>query len=132
MLSTVVRSLGHDAPMKPTHVHHPCTKWVGETSSNFEWLLLHCEEIFREYTRRYHKIHATEHKLHWIRDQKVRPKEGPLTPFAQAIRFPDLIGPDPVVSYRLYYVVDKVRFAKWAHGPTPKWWTDFWSTGRLI
>ncbi len=38
MLSTTCSILGAEAPYKPTHANHPCTKWVRESWENFGWL----------------------------------------------------------------------------------------------
>jgi hypothetical protein len=123
ILSTVFWKMGHQAPMKPTHHNHPCTIWAGETRSNFEWLLLHGLTIFDEFYFRRDKIHKSEAKLLKIAESNIRPTDGPLTPFAQAIKYPELRGPDIVEAYRKFYVVDKARFAAWKWGrSSPDWW----------
>jgi hypothetical protein len=126
ILSTVLHKLGHPAPMRSTHTNHPCTLWAGQTSSNFEWLIVHGLEICDEYTRRYGRTHATQHKLDVIALSQHRPKSGPLTPFVQCMKkYPELICDDPVKAYRAFYVVDKSRFAKWNKTRSaPKWYVD--------
>lgn len=48
--------------------------------------------------------------------------QGELTEFAQAM--PDECRqPNVVLAYRIYYKVDKSRFAKWDRGrEAPSWW----------
>jgi len=96
---------------KHTHVNHPCGKWVRASLSNYEWLLRHACELCNEYTRRYGKVHKTEHIIASL-EQPDLPDLG-LTPFAQAMpeQYRDA---DPVKAYRAYYIGEKARFAKWA------------------
>ena len=48
MLSTVCRLRGIPLGYKPTHIHHPCTKWVGMSKENFLWALNHGLGLCRE------------------------------------------------------------------------------------
>ena len=60
LLSTALRHHGSDAPYKATHVHHPCTKWVCQSRSNYMWLLQHFSALCGEYTKRYGKVHKSQ------------------------------------------------------------------------
>jgi hypothetical protein len=42
---------------KNAHVNHPSTKWVRESSDNFESLVYHTLAMMEEYTERFNKIH---------------------------------------------------------------------------
>ena len=42
-------------PYKSTHPHHPCTRWAGDTSTNFDWLCMHGLALCDEYYFRYQK-----------------------------------------------------------------------------
>ena len=122
MLCTVARSKGHDdAPYRATHANHPCTKWVGHSRRNWEWLIEHTQALCQEYTRRYKKIHKCEAVLQWAKGLAIALPDTGLTPFALAM--PDIYKvKDPVQSYRNYYLGDKSRFAKWKTGNVPGWW----------
>lgn len=114
-------------PYEPTHVNHPCNKWVRERSANYQWLWLHGMELCREYTRRYDKIHKTQDLMMCLRTvPEFNP--GPMTPHVICIKMSDpvlsymcTIPGDPVRSYRLFYNLDKVRFARWRHSEKPSW-----------
>ena len=42
-------------PYKSTHPHHLCTRWAGDTSTNFDWLCMHGLALCDEYYFRYQK-----------------------------------------------------------------------------
>lgn len=54
----------HDAMMRSTHANHPSTVWGRTSSHNFAWMLANTEALFKEYTRRYGKTHASEQRLY--------------------------------------------------------------------
>ena len=89
------------------------------------WLVAHAKALCSEYTARYKKIHATEAIIDWfIANPPDLPDRG-LTPFVIAIKDSKYHMPDPVSSYRAYYVGDKARFAKWSpKAVAPHWWPD--------
>jgi hypothetical protein len=111
------------APYKHTHVNHPCSKWVRDSQSNYDWLVEHALEMCNEYTLRYKKIHKTQKVIEFCKNNPPSlPKVG-LTPFAIAIKDPVYHDVDPVISYKAYYIGDKSRFAKWApKSRPPSWW----------
>ena len=49
-------------PYKPTHLHHPVTKWVLASPRNAAWALQHFAALCAEYTRRFDRTHACETK----------------------------------------------------------------------
>ena len=89
---------------KVTHPHHSCQKWLQESPSNFNWLLLYTRAMCAEYTWRYGKIHAIYHlasRLPWLQGGYE------MTPFALAM--PEHFREeDPVRSYRNLYRYDKL------------------------
>lgn len=112
-------------PWTPTHVNHPCSKWVRESKENYQWTIEHGLALSREYTKRYGKIHAAQAVIEL--NNKIVPKnflKSGMTPFAIAIADTFYHVPnDPVTSYRSYYIGEKSRFAKWAPRATPPiWW----------
>jgi len=122
MLSTVAYAYGHTPRYRPTHTKHPCTLWVGESKSNWKWLVAHSLEMCREYTRRYGKVHKSQAVIQWCVDNQTGPSiDSGQTPFRLAM--PDIYKTNnPVESYRNYYLGEKSRFARWKTG-APSWWT---------
>jgi len=122
------------APYKRSHYKHPCTIWARTSRANYEWLVNHGRELAKEYTRRYGKIHSSHKVIAWCSDNIDKldfPEEG-LTEFGVAISddqncrmmisgFDDL---DVVEKYRMYYIFDKSRFAKWPEGKMPQWYKE--------
>lgn len=115
----------HDAMMgtqlmRATHANHPSTLWGRASSHNFAWMLANTEALFKEYTRRYGKIHASEQRLYALMplfEQCMEKLESDglvsLTPFALAM--PDeCLDVDAVTAYRKLYAhkaqqeIDKV------------------------
>ena len=111
------------APWKRTHYNHPCTVWTRASTENYKWLAVHGLELCAEYTKRYGKRHKSEDVLIWCAENiPASVPEGKLTPFAVAIKNPIYHKETAVESYRAYYLGEKIRFARWAHGESPKWW----------
>lgn len=113
-----------EAPYKRAYYHHPCSKWTRASMANYSWHLLLAEELSKEYTHRYGKIHKCNAAIEWCANHVLEldlPKIG-LTSFAQAM--PDQYKNDNVVqAYRAYYLGEKARFAKWRHARSaPDWW----------
>lgn len=77
-----------------------------------------------EFARRFGHVHASMLILKNIAEIDLDELSFPQkerTPFAQAM--PEHFrGPDAVAAYRRYYLTEKIRFARWAHGtPVPAW-----------
>jgi hypothetical protein len=101
--------------------NHPCTQWAGKTLDNYRWLCTLNAEMCKEYTRRYGRKHAGEEITRWYASNHPELPITGMTPFAQAMP-EDCKDPDAVIAYRNYYKKYKVKFAKWAHSETPRWW----------
>jgi hypothetical protein len=118
-------------PLKGGYHNHPCTRWVGENRSNFEWTCLHALALAEEYTMRYNKRHSCQNGIeHLCKMLEMIPK-GSQTEFAVAIsadqncrHHPAFDSSSVVDKYRLYYICDKVTFAKWTKRPIPEWFTQ--------
>jgi hypothetical protein len=103
---------------KMTHVGHPCTQWTQRVWGNYMWHSRLGLALCDEYTRRYGKIHKSHEYHRWL-NRHIPPTfegtvENPVgtTPFA--VCMPDECKvEDPVESYRQYYRMHKMRFAKW-------------------
>lgn len=142
----------HDDMMKSTHANHPSTQWGRASSHNFAWMLANTEALFKEYTSRYKRQHASESKLYSLMPlfeqcMELLEQEGKIEQTAFALAMPDDCKLScPVASYRKYYAhkakqeVDKVsvynvlvkrgcsprkpalRFV-WNKGTRPEWAT---------
>lgn len=104
MLSTVSQGqLGIiEGLYKPTHKNHPCTKWVGESESNWKWMIEYTAALCEEYTLRFGKRHKSQSVLEII--EKL-----PLTFTLKAKTKNCLVMPmefrtdEVVLSYRKFY-----------------------------
>ena len=124
MLSTVQRAHGNedDRLYRATHRHHPCTVWAGESVENYRWAWLLLCALLREYEYRYGRVHLTSRLRDLLADPPADLPSRGLTPFPQAM--PEQFrGDDPVAAYRRFYLLDKVRFARWTRRSAPEWWT---------
>ena len=108
-------------PLKGGYHNHPCTRWCGDSRSNFMWAARHAVELCQEYTRRFGKTHFCETGIRQLQGMAYMIPQGTLTPFAQAM--PDEYKRDDAVdAYRAYY--HSKTFARWDKGtPAPTWWS---------
>lgn len=129
MISTVYHLQNMNIPeylYKPTHINHPCNKWIRENINNFLYAVKLGKALYNEYQYRYNKPekHA-RNKLIFDYTDKVLPSFslGKLTPFALAI--PDKYKTNDVVeSYRHYYLREKSHLFKWTKREKPYWIKD--------
>lgn len=123
MMTTVHDRYGAtNLPYKPTHAKHPSTVWAGDNQLHYNWLRTLGLALCREYTHRYGKVHKTEKiikclwkapaampTIEWRDPPQCMPEECKVC--------------DTVTAYRNYYIIEKARFAKWAHfTKPPQWW----------
>ena len=107
-------------PYRPTHQNHPCVLWAKASQRNYLWLVEHGQELGREYTRRYGKVHKSSQVIDQLSTPPKSITRVGLTPFVQCL--PDLYrGPSTVEAYRNYYHGEKSHFATWKTQPPP-WW----------
>ena len=128
LLSTCCRFFGdtNTELYRSTHINHPSSKWIRESKDNYLWLKTHAEALQREYYNRYTKYHASH--LRCSKAVKTPPEGIPdigLTKFALAM--PDKYkSDDPIHSYRLYYIREKARFARWTTpSKVPDWFIAY-------
>ena len=100
--------------------NHPCSVWVRESLSNYNWLLELGFAISKEYTHRYSKIHKCHQVLLWAKENTLPVKDIGLTPFIQAMP-DDVQNKDTVTAYRNYYIEYKSHFCTWKNRPIPSW-----------
>jgi len=107
-------------PYKKTHINHPCNIWVRESLSNYLFLIKFTEELLKEYTYRYGKIHKCESYIRLMKDNLPNIKDIGFTKPAQAM--PDKYkNPDNTVdAYRNYYFFDKQHIHSWKKRDIPE------------
>lgn len=110
---------------KLTHANHPCTKWAGDTDSNFIWLLEHGASLAAEYTRRFNKQHKSWDVIN--RGYKIAAAlpVAACTPFANCTPYKST---PCVTAYRQYlnekWQTDR-RPPKWTNSSPPSWYVTY-------
>ena len=136
MLATVGIALGGAPPLRvdgrpyrPTHAHHPCTRWVGSSRAAWEWTVAYAEALAEEHRTRF----GTAHRSY---DAVIACDRGPKPPSTDApllfvVGMKDalepagaLLAPDEAVTvYREYYGRAKGPSAEYRRGrAAPDWW----------
>ena len=124
IIDKIFKDFPKEKPYRISFIHHPCSKWILESLSNWKWLLEHSLELCRQYTLRYCKFHQSEVVLRWFSENIPNlPDIGNTIP-AQAM--PDKYkNPDTVQAYRNYYLGEK-HWAYWKFGnwSIPEFWKE--------
>ncbi|MBS3737028.1 MAG: pyrimidine dimer DNA glycosylase/endonuclease V [Candidatus Bipolaricaulota bacterium] len=120
LLCTGHRALGNEAPYSKTHVNHPCAKWTRESKENYKWLVSLGEELLKEYTYRYEKVHGSTQVIAWCRNYVPDLPEVGLTERPQAMD-DKYRSSDPVEAYREYYRKEKRDISRWTGRSVPHW-----------
>lgn len=110
MLCAVWHRYGETFPgiYKETHKNHPCTRWAGDNTANYYWLVdlyqaLNSQRVNRGKAN--HKSYATLYP-YILRSPSGLPVSSECTPFAQAM--PDQFKHDDVtVAYRRYLLAKR-------------------------
>ena len=94
---------------RPVHIHHPCARWVRESSGNYLWTAALACALADEYEFRWPGRGAHQCKAHaeWLLEHlPYGLPDLPLQTFVQAMedRFKN---DDPIVGYRTYYKISK-------------------------
>ena len=127
MLCTAINELhggSQITPYRSTHKHHPSTKWVMASSSNFEALVVHTEAMLSEYTERFNKIHKCQSVL----SECKRLYDPSKFPASEITRLPLAMPPefqsdDVVESYRKFYASKpRMRYPK---NKIPSWFIKY-------
>ncbi len=121
MLCTVLNKHGIRSPYRPTHSHHPCTVWAGQSLSNWHWLRELALQLNLEYRFRFER--ERDHRSATVAATLPEPPIGDsgLTEFAQAMPEKYRVPGDAVAAYRSFYLAEKVSKARWTHRPVPEW-----------
>lgn len=117
-------------PWKMSHINHPCTQWTRNVWGNYMWHSRLGLALCDVYTERYNKVHKS-HEVHRWLNRHIPPTfesfiDNPVgtTPFAVCMPDECKIPGDPIASYRNYYNLKKVRFARWRYTEKPTWFTQ--------
>lgn len=105
------------------HNNH-ITKWVRETTNNYQWTYDHAVELCKQHKYRYNKPlnHATLEIIHWLGQNIPNIPNKPQTQFRQAVA-KECYHTNPVVAYWTYYAIHKSHLTSWKRVPTPSWHT---------
>ena len=121
LLSTAHHLIGAGGPYKKTHDNHPSAIWVRSNVKHYMWLYILMEELGKEYTHRFGKVHKTilDHSdalACFPRDIKAGEWQDP------PLAMPDhcKVG-DAVESYRNYYLTEKLDLMKYTKRDAPSW-----------
>lgn len=100
-----------------THLNHPSAVWVRQSVRNYMWLSNLLQELCKEYTYRYGKVHKCERDglvktLHDIIPDNislVNPFTEPTPAMPDVVKIPG----NSLASYRNYYISNKQHLASW-------------------
>lgn len=106
-----------------SHLKHPSSLWVQDSSGNFEWLYRLGIALSDEYSLRFGKIHKSKAVIQecWRKADEINFVSHKLKPFPQVMPEQYKIPDDPIQAYRNYYIGSKAYFATWKKG-APSWW----------
>ncbi len=126
MLCTTLNELHGEqvTPYRSTHKHHPSTKWVGQSSANFESLVVHTLAMLEEYSLRFGKTH----KCLGVLEKCLDLYDPSMFPSAKPTRLPLAMPPEfqtdnIVESYRKFYS-SKPRM-RYPEGKVPDWFKKY-------
>ena len=89
------------------HAKHPCTTWAGDTRGNYMYSWMMLDEMSREYTRRYGKVHKCSLLLPRLKELAIHIPEGHVEKHPQCFgKGNDHFKTNekwPIEAYRNYY-----------------------------
>jgi len=123
-----------------SHVKHPTSIWIRTKYENYLYAVTVAKYLSIEYTYRYHKIHSCQKHIDWLIINFPKFKETPYNPITKLtynkhfesmgmtpvpLAMPDECKlEDPIESYRNYYMMKKIYFARWTSRIIPRWYTN--------
>jgi hypothetical protein len=106
-----------------THINHPSTAWVRQSSKHYDWLYSMWTELLAEYTTRYSKYHACGRLADALKQTPNNLKDNGYTDPPPAMPDHCKIPGDVIGSYRKFYITEKSRFATWKT-QQPEWFVQ--------
>ena len=107
---------------KASHINHPSAVWVRQSSQHYQWLYRLFMCLCVEYTYRYGKIHSTERLLGKLLETLPKNiKDNGFVEPPQAMPDYCKVPGDSIKAYQMYYVNEKIGFAKWTKRDIPTW-----------
>jgi hypothetical protein len=105
---------------KPAHTKHPMTMWIGSSLENYLYACKIGIALTLEYTHRYGKIHTCARHLIWLyenRPSNFEERRSETAYYSQE-GIPECMPeeyrrPSIVDAYQLYYMMDKMSFARY-------------------
>jgi hypothetical protein len=80
----------------------------------------------QEYSLRYHREHKAENIIYSaLAKSYLIPEKGLLVPpkaMPEEVKIGQNSWEDVIASYRNFYHIHKIRFAKWNYSEKPQWW----------
>ena len=111
------RTKKDNKPYLPTHINHPCTKWVRESIQNFMWLHQHLTNLLDEYKYRFGK----EHFLRKFDKIIYNVYEGNYFKECEGTVF---VNCTPYKDMRLIFAYRKTLIEKWKNDKRKPKWTN--------
>jgi hypothetical protein len=99
-----------------THINHPSAVWVRQSDSNYQWLASLNDELCKEYTFRYGKIHKCESDglvKYLLMNRPNNIKQSEFTEPTPAMPDDAKVYGNSLLSYRNYYIKHKTHLASW-------------------
>jgi hypothetical protein len=125
LINLIKESYLHEYSLR--RANHPCSKWVRESLSNYQFLVQLGLELCEEFEKRFnHKI-ISEEKIKWCSlNYPLLPLKH-ITPYVQCM--PDQYKiktgnflEDVIKAYRNYYIGEKIKWATWNRAESiPDW-----------
>jgi hypothetical protein len=109
----------------PTHWNHPCSQWVISYRENWLWTMFLGYYLCGEYQKRFNKEHACLAIIQEMMDhppELPNTKNGKISMRPQAMPDEYKIHKRPIAAYRLYYIGEKSKIARWERGVSPPTW----------
>lgn len=104
-----------------THINHPSAVWCRKASENYMWLWVLLDELCKEYTHRYGKVHKCE-STGLVEVLKQKPNNIPRDHFTEPTpAMPDQykVPGNSIQSYHNYYNGEKQRMFSWKKRDVP-------------
>lgn len=124
LLCSVVLLKDGNAPYKLTHKDHPCTKWLLENETHWDFLISLVTALNNEYKKRFN--HNENHKSFDIILSLTKPKYSYKAPIKKFISVTDTVEKlslnKTILSYRKYYLKKSKEFSmRWSNSKKPYW-----------